>query len=164
MKGKNTWSIISRSSSVARLYVPSGWDKASSDLRSHVVSSKAKKSSAPTYGRGQASKPAPSIFSRVTRLITGSSGEPVAEEEEVEASASAAAAPKRKYGFATSKLALHTDKGSEDLFRYKNFSSDRFRSSSPTGEENQTATASGSASSTTSKKDEDDKKKAAEKK
>jgi len=42
---------------------------------------------------------------------------------------------KRGYGFATRNVAFYTDKSSEDLYRYKNLSSNYMRSSSPTRKE-----------------------------
>ena len=145
--------------------VPSVWDKESSDLRSHVVSSKARETRARASEHTDTSQPIPSLLSRLSRmsrLIKGSASEPNAERVEGAAYTSAEPTTKRKYGFATSKLALQTDQGSENLFRYRNFSSALVRSSSPVREENQEGAASGSASSTTSKKqenDDDDKKK-----
>ena len=162
MRGKETWSIVLHSLCVTLPSVRSGWDKASSDLRSHVVSSKARETRARASEHTDTSQPTPSLLSRMSRLIKGSASEPNAERLEGAAYSSAEPTPKRKYGFATSKLALQTDQGSENLFRYRNFSSALVRSSSPVREENQEGAASGSASSTTSKKqenDDDDKKK-----
>lgn len=103
------------------MFSSSRWNKASSDLNSHVVRAKAKKSAAGS----PAAPPQPSIFSRLsTRMFGGKPG------EAAEASAPASES-KRAFGFATKNLALYDDKNSEDLYRYKNLSSSYMRSSSP---------------------------------
>ena len=73
---------------------------------------------------------APSLFSRVTSFITGSSTEAKPEEKSAEPGPRAAAASKKKYGFGQSNLLLHTDRTSENLYRLKNISADQMCSSS----------------------------------
>ena len=86
------------------------WNATSTALNSHVVRSKAQKPS--------------SIFGRVSAMLSGNADR-AAERRATEAT------PKRSYGFNTKNLQLHSDKNSEDLYRYKNFSSDHMRAPSP---------------------------------
>lgn len=106
------------------------WDKASNELNSHVVKSKARKAtlfkSSPAPPTANAN---PSAFSRISNAIFGTRSEANAVERKPTTEQS-----KRSYGFATKNLALYSDKNSEDLYRYKNLSSDYMRSSSPTHE------------------------------
>lgn len=131
------------------------WVKTSDELSSHVVSSKAR--------RTEASKPTstashnPSIFSRISHIFSGSSGEATAEPSANAVPQGKSSKP-RSYGFATKKLAFYTDKTSEDLYRYKNLSSDYMRSGSPTREENEEEDdASKTGPFSVAKKENDDK-------
>jgi len=67
---------------------------------------------------------------------------------------------KRNYGFATKNLRLYSDKNSEDLYRFKNLSSDYMRSSNPTREEEEdkSAAASGTGTFVIEENDSDDDK------
>lgn len=117
------------------------WNKASGELNSHVVRSKAKKAAA--AASSSAAPPPPSsstsIFSRLSTRIFG------ARTDEAEEASKPPTESKRAFGFATKNLALYTDKHSEDLYRFKNLSSSYMRSSSPTPNDNEeeSATASG---------------------
>jgi hypothetical protein len=63
---------------------------------------------------------------------------------------------KRGYGFATRNVAFYTDKSSEDLYRYKNLSSNYMRSSSPTREEEEDNEDKSTTASAIEKRDSDD--------
>lgn len=127
----------------------SRWNKASNELNSHVVSSKARKAAAP---RSSAAPPPPpaatgSLFSRLsTRMFGARSDESAATD-----SAKPSVESKRAFGFATKNLALYSDKNSEDLYRFKNLSSSYMRSSSPTNDDDEP-----SASGTTKPKEKND--------
>ncbi|UJR20810.1 hypothetical protein I4U23_023922 [Adineta vaga] len=112
------------------------WNKASSDLKSHVATSKSRKVEA--IKPGSKSNETPSLFSRMSRLITGQSAS--SSDAPASGAASSLVLPssvksKRSYGFATTNLAHYDDKNSEDLYRYKNLSSSYMRESSPPREE-----------------------------
>ena len=80
------------------------------------------------------------IGDRVSRLFTGSSKEKSPASEHF---ATPKAHAKRSYGFATSNLGNFSDQHSEDLYRYKNISSDYMRESSPPrNDDDRSATAS----------------------
>ncbi|CAF3086714.1 unnamed protein product [Rotaria socialis] len=97
------------------------WKKTSDQLNSYVVASKAKRT--PISKASPQSGENPSLLGRISRLITGG-----ATGASSTSGAAATAAPEgasnRSYGFATKKLALYTDKNSEDLYKFKNLSSD----------------------------------------
>jgi hypothetical protein len=110
-------------------------------LKSHVVSSKQRKAAS-------SSNQNPSLFSRLSSVFSGATGQAPPESG---ASAAVDGRPpavksKRGYGFATSNVAHYDDKHSEDLYRFKNLSSDYMRQPSPTREEDQPAGASGTGS------------------
>jgi hypothetical protein len=134
------------------------WNKASSELNSHVVTTTARKTSALRLA-APSSNPAPSVFGRISNALFGASS---AETEGSAGSSAIERKPKsegskRSYGFATKNLALHTDKSSEDLYRFKNLSSDYMRSTEPgPKEEDEAAAASGTGAFTLEKKDSDD--------
>lgn len=75
------------------------------------------------------------IGDRVSRLFTGSSKSKSGGHEASEQFATPKPHAKRSYGFATSNLGNFSDQHSEDLYRYKNISSDYMRESSPTRDE-----------------------------
>ena len=81
----------------------------------------------------------PSLFQRFTGIFSsptsGTAEGATASAERSTRSSKQHTKSKRTYGFASSQLAQHSDRGSEDLYRYKNFSSEQMRSSSPTREE-----------------------------
>jgi hypothetical protein len=95
------------------------------------------------------------MFGRLTRMFSGPANEASAEGGADAVPKEKAA--KRSYGFATTKLTHYSDKNSEDLYRYKNLSSDYMRSSSPTHEEEEPAAIAGSGAFAIEKKDDDDK-------
>ena len=120
----------------------SQWNKTSEELNSHVVQSKVRKAA---VSKSSVPPPPPSssaqsssLFGRLSRLVSGASSE---EPSEGGASSTAAkkssSSSKRNFGFATKNLMLHNDKSSEDLYRYKNFSSDHMRAASPEREDNE---------------------------
>jgi hypothetical protein len=126
------------------------WNKTSDQLNSHVVASKSRKQAA---AAPSSSAQSPSIFGRLTKMFSGppppeSGASGVEEKRTVDKS-------KRNYGFATKNLMLHSDKSSEDLYRYKNFSSDHMRSSSPTREEDEAADASATGAFAIENRDSD---------
>ena len=88
----------------------------------------------------------PSLFSRMSRLITGqgSSTSEAAAAPPTLALPAEGGKSKRSYGFATTNLAHYDDKNSEDLYRLKNLASDYMRGASPTREEDRRSGASGS--------------------
>ena len=98
----------------------------------------------------------PSLFGRLSRMISGASSEAPTEggTDAVEAKKSSTSS-KRSYGFATKNLMLHNDKSSEDLYRYKNFSSEHMRSSSPKREEDESANASNTGTFAIENRDDD---------
>jgi hypothetical protein len=124
------------------------WNKASNEMKSHVVTSKARKTAA-LKSSGAQTNQSPSIFSRLSSAMFGAT-----TSEPTESGAGAAEKPKRSYGFATRNLALYSDKNSEELYRYKNLSSSYMRSSSPT-RDNDDEEDKPAAASTTDKKDSD---------
>lgn len=71
------------------------------------------------------------IGDRVSRLFTGSSKEKSPTSGPSEHLVTPKSRAKRSYGFATSNLGHFSDQHSEDLYRYKNISSDYMRESSP---------------------------------
>lgn len=81
----------------------------------------------------------PSLFQRFTGIFSSpTSGAPEGAAASAEGSVKSRkpqSKSKRTYGFASSQLAQHSDRGSEDLYRYKNFSSEQMRSTSPTRDE-----------------------------
>ncbi|CAF4635850.1 unnamed protein product, partial [Rotaria magnacalcarata] len=108
------------------------WKKTSDQLNSHVVASKANRTPLPKAS--PQSGESPSLLGRISRLITGgaagtSSTIGAAATEETKG------ASKRNYGFATKKLALYSDKNSEDLYKFKNLSSTYMCSESTRREE-----------------------------
>ncbi len=110
-------------------------------MKSHVVSSKQRKTASNSNKN-------PSLLGRISGMFSSATGQAPPESG---ASAAVdvrptAVASKRGYGFATSNLAHYTDKHSEDLYRFKNLSSDYMRQPSPTREEDQPAGASGTGS------------------
>ncbi|CAF2827379.1 unnamed protein product [Rotaria sp. Silwood2] len=130
------------------------WKKTSNVLNEHVVSSKPNKSS--VSKTSSKSNESPSLFGRLSRIISGTTNE--AASEGAASASSTANPPKRSYGFATKKLALYSDKKSEDLYKFKNISSSYMRSSSPTHENNESDDESNTGSSTVDKKDDDKEK------
>jgi hypothetical protein len=117
----------------------SAWTKTSKELKSQVDSSAHQKmammrSPVPVPPPPGAS---PSMFKRLTGLFTGSaSAAPEAETASAkESDRSSKSKGKRSYGFASSQFAYYTDRTSEDMYRYKNFSSEQMRSSSPIRED-----------------------------
>ncbi|CAF1064942.1 unnamed protein product [Adineta ricciae] len=120
------------------------WDKASSELQSHVASSRSRKMAAKPAGTT-------SLFSRMSRLITGqgsSTSEAAAASPPPPSPALALAAQggkaKRSYGFATTNLVHYNDKNSEDLYRFKNLTSEYMREASPPRNEDRRSGASDS--------------------
>lgn len=73
-----------------------------------------------------------SFGNRVSRLFTGSGKEKAMERQTDQHLEPPRSHAKRSYGFATSNLSNFSDQHSEDLYRYKNISSDYMRESSPT--------------------------------
>jgi hypothetical protein len=130
------------------------WNKASNELNSHVVTTTARKTSALRLA-APSSNPSPSVFGRISNALFGASS---AETEGSAGSSAIEKKPKqRSYGFATKNLALHTDKSSEDLYRFKNLSSDYMRSTEPAPkEEDEPAAASGTGAFTLEKNDSDE--------
>ncbi|CAF3477823.1 unnamed protein product [Rotaria sp. Silwood1] len=129
------------------------WNAASNELQRHVISSRSRKADAlrhtpPASTSAAAALPPPSksggsllgaIGDRVSRLFTGSNKEDASERNAVVLSSPSRSVSKRSYGFATSNLSHFSDQHSEDLYRYKNISSDYMRESSPTRDDNQPA-------------------------
>ncbi|CAF2515663.1 unnamed protein product [Rotaria sp. Silwood2] len=126
------------------------WNAASSELQSHVITSRSRKADSVRHTPMASAAPPPpsnsggSIFTtigeRVSRFFTGSSKEDASERKAVVPSSTRAS--KRSYGFATSNLSHFSDQHSEDLYRYKNISSDYMRETSPTRNDNPPAIAS----------------------
>ncbi|CAF0993277.1 unnamed protein product [Rotaria sordida] len=137
------------------------WKKTSHELNSHVISSVPSKSSVSKSSTKP--KEGTSLFGRLSRIVSGSTNE-TPSEEAASASSTIATPPKRSYGFATKKLALYSDKTSEDLYKYKNLSSSYMRSSSPTREGEDSDEESNTGSSTINKKDDDKEKSESSKK
>jgi len=79
-----------------------------------------------------------SVFNKVARFFTGSTKETSAEPKTVAFSTTTAENAKRSYGFATSNLSLFSDQHSENLYRYKNISSDYMREESPPRQDDNT--------------------------
>lgn len=125
-------------------------------MNSHVIASKATKSRPSKESSTKSEQP--SLFSRVSRLVTGSKAE--ASAAIPVGTIAPAPASQRSYGFATKKAAMYTDKTSEDLYKFKNLSSDYMRSASPTREDEDDVeeTNKSKAASSKSKKNTDDKK------
>jgi hypothetical protein len=126
------------------------WNKTSNDIKSHVVSSKARKAIVMKSSEQQTNQ-SPSILNRLSTAVFGSSSSKPSDGEAKTSEKST----KRNYGFATRNLALYSDKNSEDLYRYKNLSSSYMRSSSPTRDDNDDEDKSAVASGSTEKKDKD---------
>lgn len=132
------------------------WHKASNELQTHVVSSRARRTVTPKTAVPIALPPPPpppaairdtssggSVFgnlgNKVVRLFTGSTKGAATEPKTVAFPTASADNSKRNYGFATSNLSLFSDQHSEDLYRYKNMSSDYMREESPPRTEDNTA-------------------------
>jgi hypothetical protein len=111
------------------------WNKASNELQSHVVTSRSRKAAAARNAPAPSSTSGTTIFGalgdRVSRLFTGGSKEETDEHQAVVPASAPRSHAKRSYGFATSNLSHFTDRNSEDLYRYKNISSDYMRETSP---------------------------------
>ena len=126
------------------------WNKASNELQTHVVSSRARKAITPRSVVPSVLPPPPpsssteekssggSVFNKVARFFTGSTKETSAEPKTVAFSTTTAENAKRSYGFATSNLSLFSDQHSENLYRYKNISSDYMREESPPRQDDNT--------------------------
>jgi hypothetical protein len=114
-------------------FISRRWNKASNELQSHVISSRSRKAAAP---RSTAPSSGGSILGaisdRVSRLVTGRSKEEASEHQAIVPATVSRTPAKRNYGFATSNLSHFSDRNSEDLYRYKNISSDYMRETSPT--------------------------------
>jgi hypothetical protein len=133
------------------LFIYRRWNKASNELQSHVISSRSRKAVASRSTAATIAAPPPSsggsllgaLGGRVSRLFSGSAKEGASEHQAV---VPAKTHTKRSYGFATSNLSHFSDRNSEDLYRYKNISSDYMRETSPTrnnDDDDQPAAASG---------------------
>jgi len=142
------------------------WNKASSELQSHVISSRSRKANtsrntaASVAASIPPSSPSGSIFGalgdKVSRIFSGTPKEDASERRLVVPSTTSRNSSKRNYGFATSNLSHFSDQHSEDLYRYKNISSDYMRETSPTRENNLPAIASGSNPFAAERNDNDD--------
>ncbi|CAF2229853.1 unnamed protein product [Rotaria magnacalcarata] len=122
------------------------WNTASSELQSHVITSRSRKADASrqaalTSSSTAAAPPVPqhsgssfigAMADRVSRVFSASSKE---DNPEPNAIVPAKSTSKRNYGFATSNLSHFSDQHSEDLYRYKNLSSDYMRETSPPRDE-----------------------------
>jgi hypothetical protein len=149
-------------------FVSRRWNKASNDLQSHVISSRSRKSGAMrstvASTATHSSSPPPTsggsllgtIGDRVSRIFSGSRKETTSDRQLAVPSTTSKSHPKRSYGFATSNLSNFSDQHSEDLYRYKNISSDYMRETSPTRDNDQPATASGTTRSATRRNDNAD--------
>jgi hypothetical protein len=72
-------------------------------------------------------------------MSTGSNKESASEHNAVVPSPASRQAAKRGYGFATSNVSHYSDHHSENLYRYKNISSDYMRETSPTRDDDKPA-------------------------
>lgn len=75
------------------------------------------------------------IRNRIARIFSGSHATDSSENKAIVPSTTSRSASKRTYGFATSNLNNFSDQHSEDLYRYKNISSDYMRETSPIRDE-----------------------------
>ena len=130
------------------------WDKASHELKSHVVSSKQRKAGASKAV--SSSNQNPSLLGRISNIFSSATGQAASEDGARSTEGRSAAKSKRSYGFATSNLAHYDDKHSEDLYRFKNLSSDYMRQPSPTREEDKPAGALTTGSFNVKESDSDD--------
>lgn len=122
------------------------WNTASRELQSHVITSRSRKADASRHTTLTSTAAAPtspstssSIFgaitNRVSRFFSPSIKEDTSERNAIVPATASKPISKRSYGFATSNLSHFSDQHSEDLYRYKNLSSDYMREMSPTREE-----------------------------
>lgn len=104
----NGWSFLIDFSSLKsiRFVVFRRWDAASHELQSHVISSRARRSDQ-------------------TRKFF------MERDRDRRSDAPAAKSSRRTYGFASSNVSRFNDDHSENLYRYKNISSDYMREMSP---------------------------------
>jgi hypothetical protein len=121
------------------------WNKASNELQSHVITSRSRKADALSIVSKRASRP----FSDETK-------EDATDRSAVVYSTPSRSAAKRGYGFATSNLNNFSDQHSEDLYRYKNISSDYMRETSPTRDDDRPPISSGSRRAANKRFDSDD--------
>jgi hypothetical protein len=96
------------------------------------------------------------IGNQVSRLFSGSTKESASESRAVVPSSTSRNGSKRSYGFATSNLSHVSDQNSEDLYRYKNISSDYMRETSPTRDDDQPAIRSDKNRSATRRTEHED--------
>ena len=97
-------------------------------LRSTVAASPSPGSSSSVFS---------SIKDRASHLFSGKTKEDASERSAGVYSTPSKGNAKRSYGFATSNLSHFSDQNSEDLYRYKNISSDYMRETSPTRDEDE---------------------------
>ncbi len=136
------------------------WNKASNDLQSQVMTSRSRKAGALKSTAVESTRSSGSVFgaigNQVSRLFSGSTKEGASESRAVVPSSTSRNASKRSYGFATSNLSHVSDQHSEDLYRYKNISSDYMRESSPTRDDDQPAIRSDKNRSATRRTEHED--------
>lgn len=138
------------------------WSKASSDIKTRVDQTKRQKMAAKSTMTPPTSAAAPSFFNRLTQMFSGSSGEAAAsasvepKAERSFASKPTAPASKKSYGFSSSNVRYQTDTASEDLYRYKNISSDLLETKTPYRDEASSTGSFHPAVSTVLEKDDDE--------
>ncbi len=146
------------------MFIYRRWNKASNDLQSHVISSRsrkavASKNTAATIAASPSSSSG-SIFGgitdRVSRIFSGTTREDASERRDIVPSTASKSVSKRSYGFATSNVSNFSDQHSENLYRYKNISSDYMRETSPTRDNDPPAITSGTNRSSARRTDNDD--------
>ncbi|CAF0832318.1 unnamed protein product [Rotaria sordida] len=145
------------------------WNAASNELQTHVITSRSRKADALRHTTLASTSAVPSpppsspggsllstIGDRVSRLFSGSSKGDASERKAVVPSTTSKGLSKRSYGFATSNLSHFSDQHSEDLYRYKNISSDYIRGTSPRRDDDQPAIASSTNRVATRRYENDD--------